>query len=351
MADFKADSILIDYMKFNELTPQERDQLPTDGSLMVFNSSTNRIEVYTGGAWEQMPISSEVSSPASPFSAPTGPNGSPIYPQAVGGITNDQAGLNLLDGQNFQQIIENIFFPAQLPTHGAPSVALTINHSLVIAGTNISVSMNASYNPRTISTSWSPYLDDQGNAAPTTYGKAATNYEFLINDVSQSSGISSSYTTSYTVQPNSNKFAVSLTYGGTNALYNSYGVEVQADDPTPVTISSTEYIDGTYPIYTNSNSVPGALSVALPLVKLVPNTSLFEIDLQEAGSNKHSFAVPTAMGTVTDIQFKDLTGEYQSIFGDWSGTATPNFAHGVEYNVWTHTGVNAGAREFKVIIS
>ena len=222
MSEFKADSILTDQIQFNPVTEVERDALTNvPESMIVYNSDSNRIEMYTGGSWNPVPVNSDVDAAVqgggggniAPFQAPTTGAGGAIFPLAVGGITNDQAGLDKLDGLDFQDIIQNMFFPVLEPTFTNPTTNFTISPTIAIVGDTVNVSLSASFNRGTINASWSPYVDDTGAAAPTQYAGAATNYEFSVNANLEQTSASNTFTeNNYVIDINNNSFELVTTY-------------------------------------------------------------------------------------------------------------------------------------------
>ena len=365
MSEFKADSILTDQIQFNPVTEAERNALTNvPESMIVYNSDSNRIEMYTGGSWNPVPVNSDVDTAIQnnggniAFQAPTTGAGGAIFPLAIGGISNDQSGLDKLDGLAFQDIIQNMFFPVLEPTFTNPTTDFTISPSIGIIGDTVSVSLTASFSRGTINASWSPYLDDTGAAAPTQYAGIATNYEFSVNGNLEQSSSSDAFTEpAYTIDINNNSFELVTTYAEGNQAYNSFG----AAFGTPLqsgTVAITKSITATYPVYTNSDSQT-TLDTQLPLVSLSTTQLQFDISFTE-NPNKHAFQIPDMMGTVSKIEaYNSFSGGWETLYqtGDqnptWSSSsvAVQLFGFGVPYTRWDHTGTNAGPRTFRVTTS
>lgn len=363
MSSFKTDSIVTDRIDFNSMTTSQRDAMSPSTSTMVFNVDTGRVEMYTGSGWEPMPVTSDVSlanSQNTPvlFSAPTTVDGSSINPLVVGGISNDATGLSKLEGKTFQEIIQAMFFPTQVPTFSSPSASLTVSPTLSIIGDTISVSLSASYSTGAISTSWSPYTDDQGAAASTSTAGPANDYDYKVNNVSEVNASGASHTVANHVVGSGttgNKFSLVVSYDEGSQMYDSLG-NIYSTPFSAGSVSKVKYLNGTYPVYTNENTSNTTIDTQLPLVVLTISSIDFDLTFSEgSGNGKHSFSIPNDMGNVTGVSaYSSATGNYEPLsMSDWSSSATTYtlFSNTVNYTTWVHTGTNAGGRQYRITIS
>lgn len=365
MSSFKTDSIVTDRIDFNSMTTIQRDAMTPSTSTMIFNVDTGRVEMYTGTGWESMPIESDVpeggaqqqeSAPAL-FSAPTTTDGSSINPQQIGGISNDATGLSKLEGKTFQEIIQAMFFPTQDPTFSNPSAGLAVSPNIAIIGDSISVSLSGNFVPGTISTTWSPYTDDQGTAADTNTAGAPTDYDYKVNNVSESGASGTSHTvTNHVVGSGTtgNKFTLVITHAEGPQMYDSLRNAFSTPFPAG-TVSRIKYLSGTYPVYTNENTANSTIDTQLSLVALSTSSLDFDLTFTEGSGSKHSFSIPDDMGTVTGVSaYSSATGQYEPLsMLDWSssGTTYTLFSNSVNYTTWVHTGTNAGGRQYRITIS
>jgi len=357
MSDFKTDGILTGKVKFNTVTTVERDLLTPVASMTVFNSDTNRIEIYSDGSWESLTIDSDVPQQNVQPTSFTAPGGADVYPLALGGITSDASGRALVDGQIFQDVLENLLFPVQEPTSSNPAVSLSLDKSLEIVGATVNVTMAINFSQGSINSSWNPYLDDNGQAAPTNYVGALNNVSWKINN-------SQIYSNTLTSQPHvghvvgvgqtDNRFQVVVSYDAGPEHFDSRGNEIapSAAAAAGSVTSTNKYILGTYPIYTNEN-IETALDTQLPLIAIGSSTFDFDITWTET-VNKHAFSIADTFGSISIAAYNALSGNYDTLnANDWSSTPEVRSINGqnVNYTIWHHTGANAGARQYRITLS
>jgi hypothetical protein len=284
--------------------------------------------------------------------------------RTVGGIIDNSNPFT--GGKTIQQIIDEIFYPADKPTIVYSTVSqftssqdFTAN-SLYEIGFTGNITLNATFNR---GTSTAPPQEVKRMGLPNLYTFSGPDYfenqVFGTSNLTQSTDSVSIFT-----EQGYNTFNVSVNYvEGEIPLYDTGSPYYDSSFTNSGTKSSTLRFEGVYPIFANTSDISSSVGVKQPLISMITST---EIDLSYTQTEqneigfpiyRHYFDFPTSLWDKTITQtkvFNSLANSYVPI-NNFVNTGTVSYnIQGVlvPYDRYTcQFATAAGPRQIRLILS
>jgi hypothetical protein len=284
--------------------------------------------------------------------------------RTVGGIIDNSNPFT--GGKTIQQIIDEIFYPADKPTIVYSTVSqftssqdFTAN-SLYEIGFTGNITLNATFNR---GTSTAPPQEVKRMGLPNLYTFSGPfyfeNQDFGTSDLSQST-----YSVSIFTEQGYNTFNVSVNYvEGEIPLYDTGSPYYDASFTNAGTKSNTLRFEGVYPIFANTGDISSSVGVKQPLISMITATTI-DLNYTETEQNtpgypiyRHYFDFPTSLWGKSISQtrvYSTLANAYVPI---------PNFVNTgpVSYNIegfpvtydryTCQFATTAGPRQIRLILS
>jgi hypothetical protein len=278
--------------------------------------------------------------------------------KTVGGIEEGET--PFFGGKTIHQIIQEIFYPATIPTITYSSLVLNrepvFNENLKEIGYNGDLTLRSNF---TLGESVVTSNPTKFMGFPITYrytGKSITTPIINVNDTL----IDFLTLFSYTVTVGLNDWLVLVHYGNGEQPIKDDGSDfIDPQFTNAGSITATTSFEGVYPIFATTTNIITLTKQPLYSMLFANNIELVFVAEPEDNSGKHKFDIPNIWLNNRPLikieYFNTISNQFdlQDKINEFDVTQTTHIIQGdvINYTRFTHTGLATGLRRIKLIFT